>query len=236
MREYDVQVGCENVFAELLDLQAGGRISGTVQAHEIAALIQKRYDELWSELTAAEEFTTDEMWRIEERIERLNELGFDVEELDIVTDFDGDRVRIQPKVVELGHHCRELQALTGLNVEDAQARRLLNDMTAFIAHHDLGREDKAIAANRWLTEVFEPITAMIPPEARGKLEPAEVFHEILVHRWYLSERAGHEVNIFETARDYIDNVLKTKPDELIATDETAAESDEEDQDAAVLSE
>ena len=92
-------------------------------------------------------------------------------------------------------------------------------MTAFIAHYDLGREDKAIAANRWLTEVFEPIMAMVPPEARGKLEPAEIFHEILVHRWYLSERAGHEVGIFETARDYIDNVLATKPDELVTADE-----------------
>ena len=82
------------------------------------------------------------MWRIEQRIERLNDLGFDVDELDIVTDFDGDRIRIQPKVVELGHHRRELQALTGLNVEDAQARRLLNDIASFTAHYDLGREDR----------------------------------------------------------------------------------------------
>ena len=73
------------------------------------------------------------MWRIEQRIERLNDLGFDVDELDIVTDFDGDRIRIQPKVVELGHHQRELQALTGLHVEDAQARRLLNDIASFTA-------------------------------------------------------------------------------------------------------
>ena len=134
------------------------------------------------------------MWRIESRIERLNDLGFDVDELDIVTDFDGDRVRIQPKVVELGHHRRELQALTGMNVEDAQARRLLNDMAAYTAHFDLGREDRHLVANKWLTEIFEPIMAMIPAEARGKLEPAEIFHEILVHRWYLSERAGREVD------------------------------------------
>jgi hypothetical protein len=218
MREYDVQVGCENVFAELLDLQAWGRIAPSVQGLEIVRLIQRRYDELWTELTAEEEFSADQMWRIEQRIERLNDLGFDVDELDIVTDFDGDRVRIQPKVVELGHHQRELQALTGMNVEDAQARRLLNDMTAFIAHYDLGREDKAIAANRWLTEIFEPIMAMVPADARGKLEPAEIFHEILVHRWYLSEQAGHEIGIFETARDYIDTVLLGKPDELVAAD------------------
>jgi hypothetical protein len=219
MREYDVQVGCENVFAELLDLQAGGAISSQVQGHEIIALIQRRYDDLWNELTSEEEFTADEMWRIEQRIERLNDLGFDVDELDIVTDFDGDRIRIQPKVVELGHHRRELQSLTGLDVEDAQARRLLNDMASFIAHYDLGREDKGIAANRWLTEIFEPIMAMVPREARGKLEPAELFHEILVHRWYLSERAGREIGIFETARDYIDHVLAEKPNELVAADE-----------------
>jgi len=220
MREYDVQVGCENVFAELLDLQAGGSIGDQVQALEIVELIRKRYGELWSELTAEEEFDADEMWRLERRIERLNDLGFDVEEIDIVTDFDGDKIRIRPKVVELGHHCRELQALTGLNVEDAQARRLLNDMAAFIAHFDLGREDRGIAANRWLTETFEPIMAMVPPEARGKLEPAEIFHEILVHRWYLSEQAGREVGIFETARDYIDTVLAQKPEELVTADDT----------------
>ena len=67
--------------------------------------------------------------------------------------------------------------------------------------------------------------AMIPPEARGKLEPAEVFHEVLVHRWYLSERAGREVSIFETARDYIDNVLKHKPDELVTPVAGAAPED-----------
>jgi hypothetical protein len=232
MREYDVQVGCENVFAELLDLQAGGRISPNVAGHQIVTLIQQRYDDLWAELTAEEEFSAGEMSRIEQRIERLNDLGFDVDELDIVTDFDGDRVRIQPKAVELGHHRRELQSLTGLDVEDAQARRLLNDLTAFIAHFDLGREDRGIAANRWFTEIYEPIMAMVPPEARGKLEPAEIFHEILVHRWYLSERAGHEVGIFETARDYIDTVLTAKPDELVAGDDDALPED--DPDAGVL--
>ena len=31
-----------------------------------------------------------------------------------------------------------------------------------------------------------------------------------------SERAGKEVGIFETARDYIDTVLATKPEEAVA--------------------
>ncbi len=216
MREYDVTVGCENVFAELLDLQASGQLDSAVDGFEIVEMVRNRYHALWDELTGEEEFPSGDMWRIGRRIERLNELGFDVDELDIVTDFDGDRVRIQPKVVELGHHCRELQGLTGMNVEDAQARRILNDIAAFTAHYDLGREDRTLVANRWLTQIYEPIMAMIPPEARGKLEPAEIFHEILEHRWYLSEDAREEVGIFDAARDYIDTQLSTRPEEAVA--------------------
>ncbi len=217
MREHDLTVGRENVFAELLDLQASDTLEHHASAHEVVDLLAERYHALWEELTAAEEFGTTQMWRIEQRIERLNELGFDVEELDIVTDFDGESVRIQPRVVELGHHRRELQGLTGLDVEDAQARRLLNDVAAYTAHHDLGGEDRSVVANRWLNQVYEPLIAMVPPEVRGKLEPAELFHEILVHRWYLSEQAGAEVDIFDTARDYIATVLPSRPDEALAS-------------------
>nr|WP_202388362.1 DUF4032 domain-containing protein [Nocardioides flavescens] len=224
MREYDVTIATENVFAELLDLQASESLSYEVEAHDIVQLLEERYTALWTELTQEEEFSADELWRIEQRVERLNDLGFDVDELDIVTDFDGDRVLIQPKVVEAGHHQRELQGLTGLHVEDAQARRLLNDLAAFTAHFNLGREDRSLVAARWLDDVYTPITAMVPPEARGKLEPAEVFHEVLQHRWFLAEQAGHDIDTFDAARDYIDNVLAHKPEEALtsaAADETA---------------
>ncbi|MDZ5621932.1 DUF4032 domain-containing protein [Nocardioides bizhenqiangii] len=218
MREYDVTVAGENVFAELLDLQAGEELDPDVGAHEIVDLLAERYAALWGQLTAVEEFDTAEMWRIEQRIERLNELGFDVDELEIITDLGGDTVRIQPKVVEAGHYSRELQGLTGLGVEDAQARRLLNDLASFTAHHDLGREDRAVVANQWLTTIYEPLVAMMPADHRGKLEPPEFFHEVLVHRWFLSEQAGHEVDIFDSAADYIANVLPNRPDELVAAD------------------
>ena len=219
MREHDLTVAGENVFAELLDLQASSTLAPEVEALRIVELLNERYLALWTELTVEEEFSADEMWRIEQRIERLNDLGFDVDELDIVTDFDGDKVRIQPKVVELGHHQRELQTLTGLYVEDAQARRLLNDIASFTAHFELGRENRTLVANRWMTQIYEPIIEMVPPEARGRLEPAELFHEVLVHRWYLSERAGAEVGILDTARDYIEQILSAKPEEAVTPDE-----------------
>jgi hypothetical protein len=218
MREYDVTIATENVFAGLLDLQASESLSYEVEAQEIVELLESRYRALWNELTAEEEFSSDEMWRIEQRVERLNDLGFDVDELDIVTDFDGDRVLIQPKVVEAGHHQRELQGLTGLHVEDAQARRLLNDIASYTTALNLGREDRHLVAARWLEEIYEPVVALVPADAAGKLEPAEIFHEVLQHRWFLAERAGHDVDIFDAATDYIATVLKNKPDEAISVE------------------
>jgi hypothetical protein len=219
LREYDITVGCENIFAELMDLSASGAVQRPIDGFAIIEHLRSRYETLWRELTDLEEFSAEEMWRIERRVERLNDLGFDVDELDIVTDLGGDTIRIQPKVVDLGHHTRELRDLTGMTVEDNQARRILNDLASFAAHYDLGREDRHVVASRWMHEIFEPIMAMIPPDATGKLEPAEIFHEILEHRWYLSEQAGYEVNIHATARDYIDRFLTARPDEAITGQE-----------------
>src|SRR4051812_19083265 len=222
-RAHDLEVALTNIYGELLDLQAGDLLSEDFEADDIVERLQERYDGLWGELTGTEEFTTDEIWRIERRIERLNDLGFDVDELDIVTDWDGASIQVQPKVVEANHHARELQRLTGLDVEENQARRLLNDLASFPAKHDLGGEERAIVAHRWLTTVYEPITAMVPQELRGKLEPAEVFHEILEHRWFLSEQAGHPVRTREAARSYIDTVLKARPEEVLAGDADTTE-------------
>jgi hypothetical protein len=218
MREYDVTVGCENVFAELLDVQqAEPALAGQVDPYAVIELITQRYEALWHELTAEEQFRTDEMWRIERRMERLGELGFDVEELAVDTDPTGSTVSIQPRVVEAGHHARELARLTGLVVEDNQARRLLSDLASFMAH--LGLDDRAAAAKRWRSEIYDAITDMVPPELRGRLEPAEVFHQILEHRWLMSERAGREIDIFETAHDYFTHVLGRLPEEKLSAPE-----------------
>ncbi len=215
LRAHELSVAAENIYAELLDVAASVPHQEAPDPDVVVTMLGERYDALWTELTGAQTVDTDELWRIEQRIERLNDLGFDVEELDLVTDLDGDHLEIRPRVVEAGHHRRELRGLTGLDVQDAQARRLLNDIAAFTTALDLGREDRHVVASRWLDQVWEPLQALVPPEARGKLEPAEVFHEVLVHRWYLSERAGHEVDLFETARDYVARFLPARPDEAI---------------------
>jgi hypothetical protein len=213
-RAYDLDTAKGNLFGEMLDLQAGGFMDPELDPIPIIEGLLERYESLWSELTGVEDFTTDEMWRIQMRIERLNDLGFDVDELDIITDWDGATARIQPKVVDPGHHNRRLQSLTGLDVEENQARRLLNDLDAYSAGNELQNEEPALVAHRWLTEVFEPVTRMAPPDRRSPVDAAEIFHEILEHRWYLSEQAGKEVDTFEAARDYFRNELKVEPVEV----------------------
>jgi hypothetical protein len=215
-REYDLTVARENVYGELLDLQAGDLLEMHFDPGEVVELLEERYADLWTAVTSAADFDTDEMWRIEQWVESLNDLGFDIDEMDIVTEPGGSRVHLQPRVVEAGHHSRELRTLTGLDVEEAQARRLLNDIARFSADLGLGNDKREEAASRWLNEIYEPLVAMVPRGLRGRLEPAEVFHEVLVHRWFLSERAGREVDIFDTARDYIETVLVAKPDEALA--------------------
>jgi hypothetical protein len=49
---------------------------------------------------------------------------------------------------------------------------------------------------------------------RGKLEPAQVFHELLDHRWYISREQNRDVPITEAAESYVQNVLRHRPDEL----------------------
>ncbi len=224
-RGQDLTVATENVFAEMLDLQAGGLLDEEVDAFAVVDRLQERYAALWAELTDTEVFTTDEMWRIERRVERLNELGFDVDELDIVADWDGSRVEVRPRVVEAGHHRRELRGLTGLDVEEAQARRLLNDLAAFTASTDAGGEDRAVVASIWLNDVFEPVVDTVPDRLRGRMEPAELFHEVLEHRWFLSERAGRPVDLFDTARDYVERELVKRPTATLTADEAAGDGD-----------
>jgi hypothetical protein len=40
-----------------------------------------------------------------------------------------------------------------------------------------------------------------------------VFHQVLEHRWYMSQRAGKDTPLPTAIRDYVDNVLPAKPDE-----------------------
>ena len=74
----------ENVAGELLDVEAELRDrEGELDPLETATSSCARYERLWNELTREEVFRADERYQIDERLRRLNELGFDVEEIEL---------------------------------------------------------------------------------------------------------------------------------------------------------
>ncbi|WP_412847009.1 DUF4032 domain-containing protein [Cellulosimicrobium sp. SH8] len=212
-RSYDVDLARTNIIGELMDLTAGELLDEDVDEVAIGDALVARYEELWAALTTSESFDANERWRVAARIEHLNNLGFDVDELAITTDIDGTTVQIQPKVVDAGHHSRRLLRLTGLDVQENQARRLLNDLDSFRAAAERQNDDEEFVAHDWLSGVFEPTIQAVPRNLRRKLEPAQLFHEILDHRWFISERARRDVPMAEATQSYVENVLRHRPDE-----------------------
>ncbi len=217
-RSYDVDLARERVGAELLDLQFGELLPDGIDPIEVAESLMPRYEALWNEVTREEVFSSDEQnWRVTERLQRLNDLGFDVGEVELVTEGDGVRLRVETRVSEPGQHRRELFRLTGLEVQERQARRLLNDIRAFRAHLEQksgGPVSESFAAHRWLAEVYQLVVDAIPADLAGRLAPAEVFHEVLEHRWFLSEQAKRDVGTAEAAESYLRNVLPQTPKEV----------------------
>jgi len=211
-RENDLEIARVNIAGELMDLLASGK-AADIDPNSVSQRIVDKYHELWKELTATEVFDEAERWRISKRVARLNELGFDIEELSIVKDDEGRTVKIQPKVVDAGHHARRLLLLTGLDVEENQARRLLNDIDQYKLANARPGADEEVMAHEWLSNVYEPVIGSIPSEFIGRLEPAELFHEVLEHRWYVSEDKGTDVPLVEAVRSYVSDVLSKRRDE-----------------------
>jgi len=217
-RENDLEIARVNVAGELLDLQAGGRLDDDINPVAVSQSIVDSYRSLWDELTGWESFDQSERWRIAQRVSRLNELGFDIENMSISSDDAGASLRIQPKVVDAGHHTRRLLRLTGIDAGENQARRLLNDMDSYRAIHFPDDEvDEEMAAHQWLSEVYDPIMRAIPKEYRGKLEGPELFHQWLEHRAARSKKENRDVSREESLVTYVETVLQHRRDEAVVT-------------------
>jgi hypothetical protein len=212
-RENDLEIARINIAGELMDLIASGNAAPGVDAVATSERIVAKYRELWAELTGSETFDAVDRWKISRRVDRLNELGFDIEEMAIKTDANGTTVRIQPKVVDAGHHARRLIRLTGLDVEENQARRLLNDLDQYRIENPRPGADEEVLAHEWLSNSFEPVVTAIPKHLSGRLEPAEIYHQVLEHRWYMMENNKRDIPAAEAVQSYIDNVLVNRREE-----------------------
>ena len=213
-RSHDLMIAVENVLGGLFDLQASNLLNPDVEPEVIAHRLERRYHSLWAELNDEEEIPTTELGRIHARLARLNELGFDTDEYELRSS-DGI-ARFRPTIVEEGHHVRTLQRLTGVVAHENQARRLLSALRGFGAWLSQTEGEvlpEAVVAYRWLTERYRPTIDLVPESLRGRLEEAELYHEILEHNWAMNDAAGADVAIEIAATDYVDTVLAGHTDE-----------------------
>jgi len=217
-RGYDLEIARVNIVGELLDVDAEVGLPPDLDPDETGDEIVERYEALWNELTRDELFSDDSRYKLEERLRRLNELGYDVEEIQLDATPEGYRLRLEPHVVEPGHHRHRLLRLTGLDAEENQARRMLNDLARYREAKE--RREKrtlpeSVVASEWRQHVFEPTVAAVPEELWAALPAAEVFHQVLEHRWFLSEAAGKDVGIDEAVRSYVASELPMRRPERV---------------------
>jgi len=211
-REHDLEIAHFNVAAELEDLALSGVLYPGMDPVRASDAVMKRYRRLWAALRDPQSLDPTDRRAVERAMRQLHDLGFAVEEVSIAIDGDNKVLKFQPKLVAAGYHTNRLRELMGLETEELQAKRILASFDRYRARESNLSTNVNEVAFKWLTEIFNPIVNSVPAEHVGRVEPAQLFHEVLEHRWYLSEAAGHDVGLDLACKTYISEVLPYRRD------------------------
>jgi hypothetical protein len=211
-REHDLEIAHFNVAAELEDLALSGVLYPGMDPVRASDTVMKRYRRLWAALRDPQSLDPTDRRAVERAMRQLHDLGFAVEEVSIAIDGDNKVLKFQPKLVAAGYHTNRLRELMGLETEELQAKRILASFDRYRARESNQSANINEVAFKWLTEIFNPIVNSVPAEHLGRVEPAQLFHEVLEHRWYLSEAAGHDVGLDLACKTYISEVLPYRRD------------------------
>ena len=214
-REHDLEIAHFNVAAELEDLALSGVLYPGMDPIRASNALIKRYHRLWAALKERQVLDPNDRHAVERAMRQLHDLGFAVEEVSVQLEEEGKstgKLYFQPKLVAAGYHKNRLRELMGLDTEELQAKRLLASFDRYRGREKSPKPPVAESARRWIDEVFNPTVALIPNELLGRIEVAQFFHEALEHRWYLSEKAGHDVGLEFAAQSYVNEILPHRRD------------------------
>ncbi|NIS34986.1 MAG: DUF4032 domain-containing protein, partial [Actinobacteria bacterium] len=157
--------------------------------------VSARYDALWAEVKVPVVLGRDEHYRITERIRRLNEMGFEVADVELIPEAEGNRLKLDLTVGGRTFHTRQLRELTGVDASENQARQILADLRNYSASRGLEAASmKSVAAIRWRVEVFEPLLERLRRlPALHTTDPIQAFCDFLHHRYLISADAGRDI-------------------------------------------
>jgi hypothetical protein len=203
-REEDVAIMIENVAGGMADIAAehGFDVDGADLA--MGEEIAERYRKLWAELRREEVIPPNERFRITERIRRINELGFDVDEVDLVTNLDDTaELKIKVKLGGRNYHSNRLKSLTGIDALDGQAKQILSDLHYFACRNGSDSPTgKSVAAVRWRVSEFEPMMERIHL-VDGVVDPIQAYTDILHHRYMIALGTGRDISTEEAFEDWV---------------------------------
>ncbi|MEO0011454.1 MAG: hypothetical protein RIQ39_1043 [Actinomycetota bacterium] len=214
-REHDLEIAHFNVAAELEDLALSGVLYPGMDPIRASNALIKRYHRLWAALKERQVLDPKDRHAVERAMRQLHDLGFAVEEVSVQLEEGNEssgKLYFTPKLVAAGYHKNRLRELMGLDTEELQAKRLLASFDRYRGREKSPKPPVHDSARRWLEEVFNPTVALIPIELQGRIEVAQFFHEALEHRWYLSEKAGHDVGLEFAAQSYVHEILPFRRD------------------------
>jgi hypothetical protein len=212
LRYHDLEIVEENIYGELTDLQMNNDLPLTYPVHKTGQYIQQGYRNLWEEITREEVFNPNELFRVEERIRNINSLGFSVKDLELKKEKHGNILKLRIFVSDRNFHSNQLMEITGLHAEDRQAQQILNEINerkANMSQVDSPNITLKTVADYWLENVYKPVAvklqSFIDSKSQLDLSPdlIELYCQVLEHKWYLSERAQHDVGHQAAVDDFI---------------------------------
>ena len=211
-REHDLDIALFNVAAELEDLAIAGVLHPGMDPIRASQGVISRYRRLWKSLNEPQILDPKDRHAVERAMRSLQDLGFAVEEVEITMDGDKGALKFSPRLVAAGYHQQRLKELLGLDAEELQAKRLLASFDRYRSREAQSGFSTEVLARRWMTTVFDHVIEQVPVELRGRVEPAQMFHEILEHRWYLGEKAGQDLGLDFATQEYITKILPFRTD------------------------
>lgn len=210
-RRHDLEVLVENVGYGLADVaMLQDRPEDLDAAVTDAESCRDRYLAIWQELHAEPALPAGDRQAIRAQLRRLNDLGFAVDEIQVVPT-EGQpserrpQVRLRVTTSNRAFHAHELKRLTGITALEGQARLLLNDLREHRAWLELtsGRQvSDAQAARRWRRDVLDPALRRLRPRI-GNRDPIQAYCDVLEHKWLLSERAHRDVGLDAAIAAYL---------------------------------